>query len=245
MATEIRKGIEKMMKLTTMTMKRMVLTGAAVAVMMSFAAPAMANEEEQQLKPAAPITEDLCDKFPLVCDDPPPPPPPPPPDPPNICDRFPILCSDDLPVIDTPDKVDPVIDPPVTEEPPVADPPDDKDPVVDPGKDDADNEESDTSGPGGSSGGGSGGGSGSGSVSETVDRGGTLVSSFVPTALTNMIGEAGNSMKENLPASVAKSLPNTGGGWSFLLLVAVGLIAGGFLIRSIASRTSSVTRTAQ
>lgn len=190
------------------SIKRMVLTGAAVAVMMSFAAPALA--EEEQLKPLPSNTDDL----PVLT-----------PDDPDVCDRIPKLCSDDLPILepDSPDKADP---------------------VVDPGKDNSDNEESDTSGSGGSSGGGSSGGIGSGS--ETIDRGGTFVSSFLPANLTSTIGEAGNSVKENLPAPVAKSLPNTGGGWSFLiLLVAAGLIAGAFLIRSIVRRTTSVTRTAQ
>ncbi len=116
-------------------------------------------------------------------------------------------------------------------DPPVADPP---------GKDNPDNEESDTGGSGG-------GGGGIGSASETLDRGGTFVSGFLPTAPTSTIGEAGNSVKKNLPASVAKSLPNTGGGgWTFvLLLVAAGLIAGAFLARSIVRRTTSVRRTAQ
>jgi len=69
------------------------------------------------------------------------------------------------------------------------------------------------------------------------------VSSFLPTTLTSTIGEAGNSMKKNLPAPVAKSLPNTGGGWSFLILVAAGLTAGGLVIRSMGRRTNGVTRT--
>jgi hypothetical protein len=250
-----------MMKLMKSTMKRMVLTGAAIAVMMSFAAPAMAQEEQQlnicEIFPDVcpedppvpePDTPDICDKFPQLCsgEDL----PVLEPDTPNICDKFPQLCSgEDLPVLepDTPDKDDPPI-----ADPPPPPPPGKNDPVVDPpGKDNPDNEQSDTSGSGGSSGGSSGGGSGDGggiggSASETIDRGGTFVSSFVPTALTSTIGEAGNSVKENLPAAVAKSLPNTGGGWTFLILVAAGLIAGAFLIRSIAARHSAnSTRTAQ
>ncbi len=109
---------------------------------------------------------------------------------------------------------------------------------------------------GGSGGGGSssgsattgGGGSSGGSVSsasQTIDRGGTFVSSFLPYALTTKMGEAGSPVKKNLPAPVAKSLPNTGGGWSFLVLTAAALIAGGFAIRTLVRRTTSVTRTAQ
>ena len=79
-------------------------------VMMSFAAPALA-QEQQQLKPLAPITDDL----PVLE-----------PDSPNISERVPDLCSgEDLPVLEpvSPDKADP----------PIADPPPGKnDPVVDP-----------------------------------------------------------------------------------------------------------------
>jgi hypothetical protein len=203
------------------TMKRMVLTGAAVAVMMSFAAPAMALPNVVDGGPGVigPVVD---------------PPPPPPPNP--LCDVTPFGCGN---------KPDPVLDPgdnPVAEPPPS--PPEDTPPenTPPPDKDDPGNEEPDTSG---SAVGSSGGGVFIGTASETVDRGGTFMSSFLPTTLTSTMGEAGNPMKKNLPAPVAKSLPNTGGGWSFLALVAAGLIAGGFLIRSIMRRTSSVSRTAQ
>ena len=58
-------------------------------------------------------------------------------------------------------------------------------------------------------------------------------------------GDAGNAVKKNLPAPVAKSLPNTGGGWFFLILIGAALIVGGFAIRTIVRRTTSVRRTAQ
>jgi hypothetical protein len=204
------------------TMKRIVLTGAAVAVMMSFAAPAMALPN---------VVDGGSDVIGPVVD----PPPPPPPNP--LCDVTPFGCGNNPdPVLDPGDN--PVAEPP----PPEATPPENTPPenTPPPDKKDPPNEESDTSGSGGSSGGGP-----ISSASEIVDRGGTFVSSFLPTTLTSTMGEAGNSMKKNLPAPVAKSLPNTGGGWSFLVLVAGGVIAGGFLIRSIVRRTSSVTRTAQ
>ena len=207
------------------TMKRMVLTGAAVAVMMGFAAPAMALPNVVDGGPGV---------IGPVVDPPPPPPPPPPPNP--LCDVTPFGCGN---------NPDPVLDPgdnPVAEPPPPEDtPPEDTPP---PDNIDPRNEESDTGESGGSSGGNSGGGP-IGSASETIDRGGTFVSSFLPTTLTSTIGDVGNSMKKNLPAPVAKSLPNTGGGWSFLALVAAGLIAGGFLIRTMVRRTTSVSRTAQ
>lgn len=171
--------------------------------------------------------------------DPPPPPPPPPPNP--LCDVTPFGCGNNPdPVLDPGDN--PVAEPP----PPENSPPEDTPPEDTPPPDNIDprNEESDTGGSGGSSGGSSGGGP-IGSASETIDRGGTFVSSFLPTTLTSTIGDVGNSMKKNLPAPVAKSLPNTGGGWSFLALVAAGLIAGGFLIRTMVRRTTSVSRTAQ
>ncbi len=216
------------------TMKRMVLTGAAVAVMMSFAAPAMAVPKVVDGGPGVigPVVD----------------PPPPPPNP--LCDVTPFGCGNTPdPVLDPGDN--PVDEPPPEDTPPENTPPEDTPPentppedTPPPDKKDPRNEESDTSGSGGYSGGSSG-GSPIGSASEIVDRGGTFMSSFLPTTLTSTMGEAGNSMKKNLPAPVAKSLPNTGGGWSLLVLVAAGLIAGGFLIRSIVRRTSSVTRTAQ
>ena len=205
------------------TMKRMVLTGAAVAVMMSFAAPAMALPNVVDGGPGV--------IGPVV--DPPPPPPPPYP----LCDVTPFRCGNNPnPVLDRGDS--PVAEPPPPEDtPPENTPPENTPP---PENTDPRNEESDTGGSGGSSGGGP-----IDSASESIDRGGTFVSSFLPTTLTSTIGDVGNSMKKNLPAPVAKSLPNTGGRWFFLALVAAGLIAGGFLIRSIVRRTSSVTRTAQ
>ena len=71
------------------------------------------------------------------------------------------------------------------------------------------------------------------------------MSSFLPYTLTTKMGDAGSAVKKNLPAPVAKSLPNTGGGWSFLILVGSALIAGGFAIRTIVRRKTSVTGTAQ
>jgi LPXTG-motif cell wall-anchored protein len=214
------------------TIKRIVLTGAAVAVMMSFAAPAMALPNVVDGGPG--VLDPIVDS-----------PPPPPPNP--LCDVTPFGCGNNPdPVLDPGDN--PVAEPPPPSPPPEDTPPEDTPPenTPPPDKDDPGNEESDTSGSaGGSSGGSSGGGGFIGTASETVDRGGTFMSSFLPTTLTSTMGDVGNSMKKNLPAPVAKSLPNTGSGWSFLVLVAVGLIAGGFLIRSIVRRTTSVTRTAQ
>lgn len=194
------------------SIKRMVLTGAAVTVMLSFAAPAMAVPKVVEGGPG--VVDPVVD--PPVKDRSP------------LCDLTPFGCGN------TPN---PVADP---GDNPVADPPDNNDPVTDPpGNNDPGNEESDTSGSGGSSGG------GIGSASETIDRGETFVSSFLPTALTNTMGDVGNSVKKNLPAPVAKSLPNSGGGWFFLVLVGAAVIAGGFAIRSIVRHTTSVTRTAQ
>jgi len=250
------------------SMKRMVLTGAAVAVMMSFAAPAIAQEVRDHRDgsgEAGPIVRDhrdgsggiLCDIFSISCEPPPwnvsdPVIPPvadldPVVDPePKHCQFLPKGCKppfDDLPVLD----------PVVNEDPVVTDPPDKEDPVTDPpGKEESDKEdpakdESDTIGSGGNSSGSSNGGS-AGSVSSasrTIDLGGTFVSGFLPYTLTSTIGDVGNSAKKNLPAPVAKSLPNTSGGWSFLVLVGAALIAVGLVLRSIVRRTTSITRTSQ
>ena len=71
------------------------------------------------------------------------------------------------------------------------------------------------------------------------------MSGFLPYALTTKMGDAGSAVKKNLPAPVAKSLPDTGGGWSFLILIGAALIASGLAIRTLVRRTTSVTRTAQ
>jgi hypothetical protein len=194
------------------SIKRMVLTGAAVTVMMSFAAPAMAEDRAQSAN--AQFGFDVCDIAPLLCD------------PPPVKPTDPVVD----PVADPP--LDPVTPDPVTPDPvtpdPVTNPPDNQGPV---------NDKPQTGNISGGS---------TSSASETLDSGGTLVSSILPTTLTSTIGEAGNSVKKNLPAPVAKSLPNTGGGWSFLVFAAAALIAGSFVIKSIVRRaTTSDTRTAQ
>jgi LPXTG-motif cell wall-anchored protein len=265
------------------SIKRMVLTGAAVTVMLSLAAPAAMAQEVRDHRDgsaeAGPIVRDhrdgsggiLCEIFSIGCEPPPwdvgdPVIPPPvvndPPDPivdppPKHCEFLPKGCKppfgDDDPVLDPGDDEDPVVTDPPDKEDPATEPPDKEDP----GKDD----QPDTDGgSGGNSGGGSGGtgtssgsattggGSSGGSVSsasQTIDRGGTFVSSFLPYSLTTKMGDAGSAVKKNLPTPVAKSLPNTGGGWSFLVLVGAALIAGGFAIRTMVRRTTSVTRTAQ
>ncbi len=261
------------------TIKRMVLTGAAVTVMMSLAAPAaMAQEVRDHRDGSGGI---LCDFFSFTCDDPPPynvsdpvvPPPvvnPPDPvddTPPKKCEKLPKFCDipfDDIPVLDPVEDEDPVVtEPPDKEEDPVTNPPDkEEDPDKDEHPDtDGGSVGGNSSGGGGNSGGGSGGGGSSSgsattggggssggsvsSASQTIDRGGNFVSSFLPYALTTKMGDAGSAVKKNLPALVAKSLPNTGGGWSFLILVGSALIAGGFAIRTIVRRKTSVTGTAQ
>lgn len=193
------------------SIKRMVLTGAAVTVMLSFAAPAMAKPKVVEGGPG--VVDPVVD--PPVNDRSP------------LCDLTPFGCGN---------NPNPVADP---GENPVAEPPGNNDPVADPPTDnDPGNEESGTSGSGGSSGGIS-------SVSETIDRGGTFVSGFLPTALTDTMDDVGDSVKKNLPAPVAESLPDSGGGWAFLVLVAAAVIAVGFAIRSMVRRSTSVTRTAQ
>jgi uncharacterized membrane protein YgcG len=278
-----------MMMKMKQSIKRMVLTGAAVTVMVSFAAPAaMAQEVVRDHRDGSgeegPIVRDhrdgsggiLCSIFPASCEPPPydvsdPVVPPPvvddPPDPvvdppPKHCEVLPKGCKP--PFGDGGPVLDPVLDPGEDEDPVVTDPPDKEDPVSDsPDKEDPDKDEqpdtdggSDGNSNGGSGGTGSssgsattaGGGSSGGSVSsasQTIDRGGTFVSGFLPHALTTKMADAGSAVKKNLPAPVAKSLPNTGGGWSFLVLTAAALIAGGFAIRTLVRRTTSVTRTAQ
>src|SRR4028118_2154704 len=126
------------------TMKRMVLTGAAVAVMWGCAAPSMA-------------LPNVVDGGPGVLDpvvDPPPPPPP------KKCEKLPKFCDipfDDIPVLENPVVTEPpkhcvlrpklcgespfgedplgdipVLDPVEDEDPVVTDPPDNEEPVTDP-----------------------------------------------------------------------------------------------------------------
>jgi hypothetical protein len=180
------------------TMKRMVLTEAAVAVMMGFAAPAMALPNVVDGGPGVigPVVD---------------PPPPPPPNP--LCDVTPFGCGNNPdPVLDPGDN--PVAGPPPEDTPPEDTPPPDN---IDPR-----NEESDTGKSGGSSGGNSGGGP-IGSASETIDRGGTFVSSFLPTTLTSTIGDVGNFYEEESPRSCGQEpaqyrrrvvLPCTGRSWT-------------------------------
>jgi LPXTG-motif cell wall-anchored protein len=260
------------------SIKRMVLMGAAVTVMMSLAAPAVMAQEVRDHRDGSaqegPIVRDhrdgsggiLCDIFSIACEPPPydvgdPVVPPPvvnePPDPvvdppPKHCQVLPKGCKP--PFGDSGPVLDPVLDPGEGEDPVVTDPPDkedpdkDEQPSTDGGSGGGNSSGGNLSGTGSTSGSASGGGSSGGSsvssASQTIDRGGTFVSGFLPHALTTKMGDAGSAVKKNLPAPVAKSLPNTGGGWSFLVLIGAALIAGGFAVRTIMRRTTSVTRTA-
>ena len=272
------------------SIKRMVLTGAAVTVMVSLAAPAapaqqVVRDHRDGSAQEGPIVRDhrdggggiLCEIFSIACEPPPydvgdPVVPPPvvsdPPDPvvappPKHCQVLPKGCKP--PFGDGGPVLDPVLDPGEDEDPVVTDPPDKGNPVTDtPDKEDPDKDEqpgtdgssgNNSSGGSGGTGGSSsgsattgGGGSSGGSVSsasQTIDRGGTLVSSFLPHALTTKMADAGSAVKKNLPAPVAKSLPDTGGGWSFLILIGAALIASGLAIRTLVRHTTRVTRTAQ
>ena len=148
-------------------------------------------------------------------------PPPDPPDPP-FCVKHPVICDrlDDLPVVSV---VDPPANPPTN---PPADPPANPPANTDEG--------------GGSNAGSSVGGSyGTESVSGTFDRGGVFISELLPNTFTSTLSDTGNSVKKNLPASVSKSLPNTGSGWSLLLLAAGMLVAGGVVLWKIAKRRTT------
>jgi hypothetical protein len=64
-----------------------------------------------------------------------------------------------------------------------------------------------------------------------------FLSTVLPYNVTSAVGDAGNSVKKNVPAPVAKTLPNTGGGWGTLALAGGALFfIGRFLIRRFASR---------
>jgi hypothetical protein len=68
-----------------------------------------------------------------------------------------------------------------------------------------------------------------------MDSEGVFVSNFLPSSVSSGVANAGESLKSNLPASAAKSLPDTGGGWVTLGLVGGALFfAGRFLIRRFA-----------
>ena len=208
-----------MMNKKKSTIKRMVLTGAAATVLVvGLAAPAMA------LPPGHDVPTDL---PPITVE------PPDPPDPP-FCVKHPVICGrlDDLPVLTVDPPDDPPANPPTN---PPANPP--ADPPANP------NPPANTNGGGGSNAGSSVGGSyGTESVNGTFDRGGVFLSELLPNTFTSTLSDTGNSVKKNLPASVSKSLPNTGSGWSLLLLAAGALVAGGVVLRKIAKRrTTNVT----
>ena len=222
------------------TMKTRFLTGVVLAVsMLSFAAvPAMA------LPPREIDTSDL---PPLTVDPPPDPPVPP------ICIKYPVVC-------DHPDL------PPLTVDPtdaPTADPPPDTPPASPPDNPPASppanpNPPDNTEVGGGSNAGGSSNIGSSSNVGSAVsgnygtessgsgifDRGGVFVSDLLPSTFTSTLNDSGNTVKKNLPASVANSLPDSGGGWSFLLLVAGALVAGGVVFWRTARRTTSATHSA-
>ncbi len=197
------------------TMKRMILTGAALTVMMLgfAAAPAMALPGHDVLTDP-PVTVE-------------------PPDPPvTFCAKHPEICGhlDDLPPLTVNPPDEPPANPPTN---PPADPP--ANPPADP--------PANTQEGGGSNAGSSVGGSyGTEAVSGTFDRGGVFISELLPNTFTSTLSDAGDSVKKNLPDSVSKSLPNTGSGWSLLLLAAGALVAGGVVLRKIAKRrTTNVT----
>ena len=59
-----------------------------------------------------------------------------------------------------------------------------------------------------------------------------LHNSYPMAEFTSVVEDAGYSLKSDLPALVAKTLPNTGGGWTFLALAGGALLlTGRFLIR--------------
>ena len=69
-----------------------------------------------------------------------------------------------------------------------------------------------------------------------LDRGGVFVSNFLPYEFTSVVEDAGYSLKSDLPSPVAETLPNTGGGWTFLALAGGALfLTGRFLIRRFSS----------
>jgi hypothetical protein len=69
-----------------------------------------------------------------------------------------------------------------------------------------------------------------------VYRGVTYINGFLPSTYTTTVENAGNAVKSNLPAPVAKKLPNTGGGWTSLALAGGALLlTGRFLIRRFSS----------
>lgn len=222
-------------------MKWRVLTGVVLAVsMLSFAAvPAMA------LPPREIDTSDL---PPLTVDPPPDPPVPP------ICIKYPVVCDHpDLPPL-TVDPTDaPTADPPPPDTPPASPP--DNPPASPPANP---NPPDNTEVGGGSNAGGSSNIGSSSNVGSAVsgnygtessgsgifDRGGVFVSDLLPSTFTSTLNDSGNSVKKNLPASVANSLPDTGSGWSILLLATGALVAGGVVLWRMARRTTSVTHSA-
>ncbi len=59
---------------------------------------------------------------------------------------------------------------------------------------------------------------------------GSNIYGFSPITLVSKVENAGNSVKSKLPAKVADTLPNTGGGWMTLGVTGTALIGGRMLL---------------
>jgi LPXTG-motif cell wall-anchored protein len=202
-------------------------------------------------QPPIDLETNLCDKYPGLCDQTADPVLDPVLEPkgPKICQLYPEICGG---------PKDPVLDPTNPPEPPkpeeckddqvkdkdgkcVPKPPEeckygqvkDKDGKCTDGNDDKDTGNNGTGGGYGSGGSNSGGGyGGDGYGGGIVYRGTTYINSFLPSGFATRMENAGNAVKSSLPAPVAKTLPNTGGGWTSLALAGGALLlAGRFLIR--------------
>ena len=230
------------------TLLSKVMLMAAMAALTSFAAATTAQAEEKQISsddilkvpedlPSSPsqppidLETNLCDKYPGLCNQTADPVLDPVLDPkgPKICQLYPEICGG---------PKDPVLDPTNPPEPPKPEEckygqVKDKDGKCTNGNEDKDTGNNGTGGGYGSGGSNSGGVyGGDGYGGGIVYRGTTYINSFLPSGFATRMENAGNAVKSSLPAPVAKTLPNTGGGWTSLALAGGALLlAGRFLIR--------------